>query len=163
MFHPPPAPDDDHRITEKPIPAPKPYATPEANPDGVAPDSPQGEELFHYVNECLDKGSTKNEVHKQLIAFGYTNDQSEQIVDDAARWRYKNSHLSPHPGTSTDGGTGGNGTMWFGGLICLVGIVISLGSCLAAGEGGGRYTIAYGAIIWGAIMFFRGMAQSNQR
>jgi hypothetical protein len=51
--------------------------------------------------------------------------------------------------------------MLIGGGICLLGIIITVGTCLSAREGG-TYTIAYGAIIWGAIQFFRGLSQSNQ-
>ena len=62
MFHPPPGLDDEARISEKPIPAPKLPAKLEANPDGLAPNCLQGDELYIYVNECFDNGSTKNEV-----------------------------------------------------------------------------------------------------
>jgi len=165
MFHPPPGPADEPRFSEKPIPAPKPSGQSASNDDGVAPESPQGEDLYQYVNECLDNGSSKGEVLKQLLAYGYDQDRAETIIDEAARWRYKNSDIS-RPGlnsTISNGATGGgNSNMWIGGAICLIGIIITVGSCMAAGEGGGRYTIAYGAIIWGAIQFFRGMSQSNE-
>jgi hypothetical protein len=32
----------------------------------------------------------------------------------------------------------------------------------AAGDGGGRIVIAWGAILWGTIQFFRGVSQSSQ-
>jgi hypothetical protein len=164
MFHPPPGPEDEARISEKPIPVPKRPVKSESNPDGLAPNCPQGEDLFVYVNECFDNGSTKSEVLKQLLAYGYNQDQAETIVDDAARWRFKNSNISRpiHNSNGIAEGGGSNANMWIGGAICLIGIVVTVGSCMAAGEGGGRYTIAYGAIIWGAIQFFRGMSQSNQ-
>jgi hypothetical protein len=53
--------------------------------------------------------------------------------------------------------------MWIGGIICLIGLVVTIGSCMLAGEGGGRYYIAWGAIVWGGIQFFRGLSQSNNQ
>jgi hypothetical protein len=57
----------------------------------------------------------------------------------------------------TSGG-GGSGQMVAGGLICLVGIVVTVGSYMAA-SGGGTYVVAWGAIVFGAIRFFKGLAE----
>ena len=142
---------------------PKPPAKSQADPDGLARTATR-RRLYIYVNECFDNGSTKSEVLKQLLVYGYDQDQAETIVDDAARWRYKHSDISrpSHNSNAIAEGGGRNANMWIGGAICVIGIVVTVGSCMAAGEGGGRYTIAYGAVIWGAIQFFRGMSQSNQ-
>ena len=57
----------------------------------------------------------------------------------------------------------GQRNMLIGGLVCVVGIVITLGTLAAASSpGGGRYVIAWGAIAWGAIQFFRGLGQMSQ-
>jgi hypothetical protein len=58
--------------------------------------------------------------------------------------------------------TGSNGThvtqMAIGGAICVFGIVITVATYLAAvAGGGGRYTIAWGAIVFGAWRFVRGL------
>jgi hypothetical protein len=58
----------------------------------------------------------------------------------------------------TSGGGGGSGQMVAGGLICLVGIVVTVGSYMAA-SGGGTYVVAWGAIVFGAIRFFKGLAE----
>jgi hypothetical protein len=165
MFIPPNPGNDNDKMSEKPIPAMKPHATP--GPDGAsAGNVPQGEDLVNYVIECLDKGSSKPEVRKQLIAFGYSATDAEQAVEDAAEWRRRNGSNYPDApviaNAAASGGYSPNANMLIGGGICLLGLVITIGSCLAAGEGGGRYYIAYGAIIWGAIQFFRGLSQSNE-
>jgi hypothetical protein len=57
-------------------------------------------------------------------------------------------------------GSGGNhvATMVIGAVICVIGIVITAGTYLAAvSGGGGRYTIAWGAIVFGGWRFFRGL------
>ena len=45
--------------------------------------------------------------------------------------------------------------------LIQIGLVVTIGRCLAAGEGGGLYYIAWGAIVFGCIQFFRGLSQSN--
>jgi hypothetical protein len=48
--------------------------------------------------------------------------------------------------------------MVLGGIICAVGLIITVATYSAASEGGGSYVVAWGAIIFGAIRFFRGLA-----
>jgi hypothetical protein len=45
-----------------------------------------------------------------------------------------------------------------GALICLAGVVITFVSYSSASGGGGRYVVAWGAIVFGAIRMFRGYA-----
>ncbi len=159
MFTPPPPGQDDHdKISEQPLPpAHAPAGPSEEAP--LAPNAPRVDDLFYYVLGCLEKGSSRVQVRKQLIAFGYTAAEADETVEAVADWRRK--HPEHANITSSTGGGGGNASMWIGGLICLFGIVVTVGSCLAAGEGGGRYIIAWGAIIFGGIQFFRGLAQSK--
>jgi hypothetical protein len=56
---------------------------------------------------------------------------------------------------------GGGGQMLVGALICIVGVVITVGSYMAAGNGGG-YVVAWGAIVFGAIRFFKGLAEMGR-
>jgi hypothetical protein len=49
-----------------------------------------------------------------------------------------------------------NRNVIIGGIICIVGIVITVGTYSAAADGG-SYTIAWGAILFGGIQFFRGL------
>src|SRR5436309_3494309 len=108
-------PSDDGAFSAKPIPAAKPQLASDA---GAVP---QGEELFQYVLDCLDKGSLKVEVRKQLIAFGYSANEAEEIVEDVARWRRRNPDpLSiAKPVVPVHGDSGGGANMWIGGLVCL--------------------------------------------
>ncbi len=159
MFQPPPE-DHSDKISEKPMP-PLPSSAPVPPETHLAENAPRGEELIPYVIGCLDKGSTRAEVRKQLIAFGYSAEEAEETVDWAAEYRLKHLDSAGIANTASAGG-GGNASMWIGGIICLVGLVVTIGSCLLAGEGGGRYYIAWGAIVWGGIQFFRGLSHSNQ-
>jgi hypothetical protein len=158
----PPSPEDHNdKISEKPMP-PLPSSAPASDETQLAANAPQGNELFYYVLGCLDKGSSKAEVRKQLIAFGYTSSEAEETVATVADWRRKNPDHQNIANTAGATG-GGNANMWIGGVICLIGLVVTIGSCMLAGEGGGRYYIAWGAIVWGGIQFFRGLSQSKNQ
>jgi hypothetical protein len=58
----------------------------------------------------------------------------------------------------------GNGeaarNMLIGGIICVIGLLVTGFSFAEATGGSGRYIIAYGAIIFGGIQFLRGLTQS---
>jgi hypothetical protein len=49
-----------------------------------------------------------------------------------------------------------------GSAVCMVGLVITIYTLARASSSGGSYLIAWGAIIFGAIQFFRGLAQMSR-
>jgi hypothetical protein len=57
---------------------------------------------------------------------------------------------------------GAKRNMVVGGLWCVGGIVVTAATYSSASSGGGRYMVAWGAIIFGAIQFFRGVFQLNR-
>jgi hypothetical protein len=89
MFQPPPE-DHNDKISEQPMPPLPALGDAPAEETHLAANAPQGDELFYYVLGCLDKGSSKAEVRKQLIAFGYTAGEAEETVETVADWRRKN-------------------------------------------------------------------------
>src|SRR5271155_3821313 len=124
MLQPPPE-DTRDQISEKPMPALPPADAPapvdETHP--LAPDAPQGDDLFYHVFDALNRGSSKAEVRKQLIAFGYTSAEAEETVEAVADYRRDHPEHTNivHPAAS-----GGNASMWIGGIICLVGILVTI-------------------------------------
>ena len=50
-------------------------------------------------------------------------------------------------------------TMAVGLLAAVVGLVISIGSYAAVAHSGGHYVIAWGAVVFGAFTFVRGLFQ----
>lgn len=54
----------------------------------------------------------------------------------------------------------GHRMMITGGIIALVGIIITAATYSAASEGGGTYLICYGPIIGGVVTFFKGVARA---
>ena len=53
--------------------------------------------------------------------------------------------------------------MVVGGLWCVGGIAVTAVTYSGASDGGGHYVVAWGAIIFGAIQFVRGLVQLNAR
>ncbi len=53
----------------------------------------------------------------------------------------------------------GTGDMVIGGLVCVIGIVITVASYTSASNDphGGTYVVAWGAILFGGIQFCRGI------
>jgi hypothetical protein len=52
--------------------------------------------------------------------------------------------------------------MLYGGIVCVAGIVVTGVTYLAAsGPGGGTYLVAWGAILFGGLRFFRGLTGKN--
>ncbi len=160
-----------HQFSETPLPPAKPAGQETAFREG---DPGQFEandgEIFDYVLDCLNRDISKAEVRQNLIARGYSATAAGECVEEAAEWRRQHPDAQPavhYPDAPSIANAGvaasgaGNSNMMIGGIVCLLGIVVTVGSCLAAGEGGGRYVIAWGAILWGGIQFFRGLTQHN--
>ena len=49
--------------------------------------------------------------------------------------------------------------MAIGAVICIIGIVVTAVTYSAASQGGGHYIVAWGAIVFGGIQFFKGLFQ----
>jgi len=81
--------------------------------------------------------------------------EAEMLADQLEK---ENAVQSTPAGNRSDG----VGSMVIGGLICLVGIVVTVVSYSAASSSsrGGSYVVAWGAILFGGIRFFKGLFQS---
>lgn len=52
-----------------------------------------------------------------------------------------------------------NKNMLYGALWCIGGLLVTALTYAAASEGGGTYVVTWGAVIFGAIQFFKGLFQ----
>jgi hypothetical protein len=143
-----------------PPPPPAPERKPAATSDAITTDPAAPPFDVHgYVAECLDHGSSAADIRRQLIAIGYSTADAAQIVDEAQAWRQKLAQVAYG---ASDAVAAGKRNMAIGGVVCVIGLVVTIGTLAAAsGSGGGSYVIAWGAIVWGAIQFFRGAAQAS--
>jgi predicted RNA-binding Zn-ribbon protein involved in translation (DUF1610 family) len=118
------------------------------------------DEAYVYAVESLAKGNKPREIRKSLLEAGYSARQADQIIQGAIR--FKKDHETKEKMMPGRGGNSGNRNMMIGGVICLIGIFATLATLsLATQAGGGRYVIAWGAVVFGGIQFFRGWMQSK--
>lgn len=86
--------------------------------------------------------------------------------DDVAN-RMKDRHQPDYGAPMQNVGTGeggGGGLMVLGLILVIVGIAITvITKDNATRRGGGTYVVAYGPMIWGAVMFFRGLVRLGNR
>jgi hypothetical protein len=122
-----------------------------------------------------DAGTPPDRIHQQLIDAGYAPETVTVILNDlvgtdgvSTPRRARRSTPALAEPTLVDlrrqaavvGKEGGRhmmlvGALWFGG-----GAAVTLLTC-AASANGGVYLLAWGPMIYGAIHFFRGLAQST--
>jgi hypothetical protein len=135
-------------------------ATPRPEPLAPGQPIPKGQELFQYIVVCLDKGCDKSDIKAQLASFGYASKDTETIVNDCVKWRERNAGTVVASGTASSGtGPEINGNMMIGGLICIIGIGITIATFMMSSRSGGTFIVAWGAILFGAVQFVRGAAQ----
>ena len=89
----------------------------------------------------------KAEVQEKLKA--QRQQQTEKIIQNVSEGS-----------DETDVHAAGRKNMIYGALWCIGGIVVTVVTYSIA-SGGGTYIIAWGAIVFGAIQFFRGLIQSS--
>lgn len=141
-----------------PPPSGQPASSPKPPP--VSGEIPKGQELFYYIVECLDLGCDPADIRTQLLAFRYREADADKILADVVVWRQRNPGGGVRPNETNSSSSGGiNANMAIGGFICLIGIAVTVFSFVVASHSSGRYVLAWGAILFGAIQFIRGAAQ----
>jgi hypothetical protein len=151
-------------MSERPLPPMVPYPDPAPERVPAGQDVPKGRALFFYVLDHLKEGEEHEEIEHTLIRYGYSVDEAARIVADVADRR--RHFLRAQTSTRRSGAPEypGRTNMIVGGIICVVGVVITaVAFALASQNGrGGGYIVAWGAIIFGGIQFIRGLLQSQE-
>jgi DNA-directed RNA polymerase subunit RPC12/RpoP len=133
---------------------PKKPAVPE--PDPHAEESVTGHQATALAISLLSRGLSPQQVRQQLVERGVSQIETERVVDTLAP--ESRSKSSPQ----TDGRNSGVTNMLVGGVVCFIGVAVTVGSYVAA-EPGGYFLLAYGPIIFGGIQFIRGLVQLVSR
>jgi hypothetical protein len=106
--------------------------------------------IWIYALEEKGEGRTDKEIHAAIIEKGLDEEQADMIIGSLES--KAKEILSAH-----------ETNMMIGGFICIAGIVITLWSYSAAFAGsGGTYVITWGAVLFGAIRFFKGMSNKGK-
>jgi len=120
---------------------PEPKQTPE----------PDIQAIFNLAAHQVSNGIPPAGVEQNLIDQGLSAEVATIIVSKLMQAR------------TTLHKEAGQRNMLFGALWCIGGIIVTvLTYQAAAGAGGGKYVIAWGAIVFGAIQFFRGVSQASE-
>src|SRR5262245_46867146 len=122
-----------------------------------APQSPSTEEAVQYIYqfaaELMGQNVPEREIERQLVGKGLDAESASIVVrnlrdvqTDAVR-------------------SAGKKNMIYGALWCVGGTLVTVITYASAASSptGGSYVVAWGAIVFGAIQFFRGLSQSTGR
>jgi hypothetical protein len=109
--------------------------------------------IYQFAALEMHNGTPDSEIARKLRDQGFDADTANLVVDQtrAARGQVMRE--------------AGMKNMFIGGIVCVIGLVITVASYSAAANnpGGGSYVIAWGAVVFGAIQFFRGIFQMGTR
>lgn len=144
------------------------------------------EAVYQYAQAQMGRGVPAARVQQALVAQGWEAHVARNITDDieargtgepvtvqppamptetkparvnyATPTMYNPAAVKPKA-LSSGGGWGGGKDVMIGGLILGIGLLVTIGTYAAASGGGngGKYTIAWGAILFGGIRFVRGL------
>ena len=103
--------------------------------------------VFAHAAQLLAAGETPERVEGRLVEMGLDRKAARTVVDRLVEVRGEARKEAARK------------NMLYGGLWCVGGLVVT-GMTYSAASSGGGYVVAWGAIIFGAIQFFRGVAQS---
>ncbi len=104
--------------------------------------------IYTYAAEQMQNGQSDLQIETSLTQQGLDQETAATVVRNL------------HEARSQVASSAGAKNMAFGALWCIGGIAVTAFTYSAASEGGGSYVVAWGAILFGGIQFFRGMMQS---
>lgn len=117
--------------------------------------------LVAHAYRSLDSGKQPADIEFDLMRQGCSREVALAII---TRARQERQRIADSRGVRTyeppiqvpDRGSSGS-EMALGAIICVVGILITAVTYSAA-SGGGTYVVAWGAIVFGAVRFFKGLS-----
>jgi hypothetical protein len=107
------------------------------------------EAVYRFAAAQLQAGVAPATIRSNLIEKGLSDEGADIVVRNLQQLQAR-AHREA-----------GQKDMLYGALWCIGGIVVTAVSySAAASAGGGTYVITWGAVVFGAIQFFRGLARS---
>lgn len=103
--------------------------------------------VYRFAAEHMKKGESDQEIKGMLVEKGLNQEAAAAVVANLRKIRSEAIRKA------------GRKNMLYGALWCIGGIVVTAATYSAASDGG-TYVIAWGAILFGAIQFIRGLSQS---
>lgn len=103
-------------------------------------------EIVRFAAQMMKNNIADSIIQAKIVEMGLTTEQASAIVNSLRQVRKQVRRKS------------GIRNMMAGGLICIVGIILTAVTVSAA-RSGGVYVVMWGAIAFGALMFFGGLFQ----
>ena len=104
--------------------------------------------VYGFAAEQMKNGVPPQQIKSLLVERGLDQDSAAVVVSNLSEMRAKAVREA------------GNSDMLYGALWCIGGIVVTVAT-MSAASGGGTYVVAWGAIVFGGIQFFRGLTSSS--
>jgi hypothetical protein len=101
--------------------------------------------IFDHAVSLVRDGKSKAEVREDLVSHGLSEANARLVSERVFELRAQARRQA------------GGAAMLQGALWCVGGLAVT-GITFAMASGGGMYVVAYGAVIYGAIHFVRGLA-----
>lgn len=108
-------------------------------------------EVYGYAANLMRNGESNYKIEKALVEKGLPQDIARTVVQNLEQERQRQYNQAHRDAAMRN--------MAVGGVICVIGLIISIGSYQAAANSpsGGSYVVAYGAVIFGGIQFLKGL------
>ncbi len=118
-------------------------------PPEISPTPEQAEEdVYGAAAEQMREGVAPSDILQTLTERGLDADAAATVVGDLEQARAMARKESARK------------NMLHGALWCIGGVAVTVLTYQAAAPAGGRYVVAWGAIVFGGIQFLRGLMQS---
>lgn len=102
--------------------------------------------LYQYTADLMSDGLSESDIEAKLQEKGLDAESASMLVRNVMGLRSKAMRAA------------GKRDMIYGALWCIGGILVTVITFLMA-SGGGTYVVTWGAIIFGAVQFFRGLSR----
>jgi hypothetical protein len=117
-------------------------------PQSVAQEFTYNQNYTYAANLMVHQDKNWYEVKEALMARGVDEQQATTIIDNV-----ESEIAEAHKAKA-------NKDMLWGAVWCVGGIIVTAATYSAASNGGGRYFVAWGAILFGGIQFIKGVIAS---
>lgn len=118
--------------------------------DEQEPTEQEVDAIYAFAANLMSQGNSDANIRENLIVRkGLDPEVADIVVGNLTKHRSK---IRP---TTRDIA---KRNMVIGGVVCAIGIAVTVATYMAA-SGGGTYVVAWGAIVFGGIQFFKGLAQ----
>ena len=108
-------------------------------------------EVYGYAASLMRSGESSYKIEKTLVEKGLPQDVARTVVRNLEQERSRQMTQANRDAALRN--------MAVGGVICLIGLIISIGSYQAAASSpsGGSYVVAWGAVVFGGFQFLKGL------